>query len=148
VTQGTNGSVFIDGSTVTYTPNAGFNGTDSFTYTATDGVLTDTANVIVTVNAATAVTVTSIDPNTIQIETPVPVVIVGSGFKTGASVTFENGDGPPPLASNVVVADGNTITATLAAKKGGPKRDRIWDLRVTNQDGSSGIFVGGLTVKW
>ena len=34
-----------------YTPNADFNGTDSFTYTVTSGGLTETATVNVTVNA-------------------------------------------------------------------------------------------------
>ncbi len=38
VTQGENGSVVInDDSTVTYTPIADWNGTDSFTYTVSDG---------------------------------------------------------------------------------------------------------------
>jgi uncharacterized delta-60 repeat protein len=38
VTQGTNGSVVNNGDgTVTYTPNANFNGVDSFTYTISDG---------------------------------------------------------------------------------------------------------------
>ena len=47
----TSGTVAInpDG-TLTYTPNADFDGTDSFTYTVSDGALTDTAIVTVTVN--------------------------------------------------------------------------------------------------
>ncbi|OGG44698.1 MAG: hypothetical protein A3F84_28760 [Candidatus Handelsmanbacteria bacterium RIFCSPLOWO2_12_FULL_64_10] len=52
VTQGTNGSVAInpDG-TVKYTPNADFHGSDSFTYTISDGKgETATATVTVTVN--------------------------------------------------------------------------------------------------
>jgi hypothetical protein len=52
VTQGTDGSVLIalNGSDVTYTPNVGFSGTDSFTYTISDGVGgTATASVTVTV---------------------------------------------------------------------------------------------------
>ena len=50
VTQGTNGSVTNNGSNVTYTPVFGFNGTDSFTYTISDGKGgTDTASVDVTV---------------------------------------------------------------------------------------------------
>ncbi|WP_141317248.1 Ig-like domain-containing protein, partial [Halomonas halmophila] len=52
VTQGTNGSVTNNGDgTVTYTPNADFNGTDSYTYTVTSGGVTETATVNVTVNA-------------------------------------------------------------------------------------------------
>ena len=52
VTQGSNGSVTDNGDgTVTYTPDADWNGVDSFTYTVTDGALTDTATVTVTVAA-------------------------------------------------------------------------------------------------
>jgi uncharacterized repeat protein (TIGR01451 family) len=50
VTQGTHGSVANNGDDVTYTPNSGFSGTDSFTYTASDNNGgTDTATVTVTV---------------------------------------------------------------------------------------------------
>ena len=51
VTQGTNGSVANNNNgTVTYTPDTGFFGTDSFTYTVSDGVATSTATVSVTVS--------------------------------------------------------------------------------------------------
>ena len=52
VTQGTNGAVVINGdNTVTHTPNANFNGADSFTYTIDDGNGgSDTATVNVTVD--------------------------------------------------------------------------------------------------
>ena len=58
VTQGASGSVVAnpDG-TVTYSPDAGFTGTDSFTYVVSDGRATDSAAVTVTVTpAATAIT--------------------------------------------------------------------------------------------
>jgi VCBS repeat-containing protein len=56
VSQGTNGSVSNNGSYVTYTPATGFNGTDSFSYTVSDGGGgTDTAIVNVTVVATFAV---------------------------------------------------------------------------------------------
>ncbi|ERN40551.1 peptidyl-prolyl cis-trans isomerase (rotamase) - cyclophilin family [Rubidibacter lacunae KORDI 51-2] len=49
-TQGRNGSVTINADgTVTYTPNANFNGSDSFEYTVTDGGLTATATVTVAI---------------------------------------------------------------------------------------------------
>ncbi|MFO0701137.1 MAG: tandem-95 repeat protein, partial [Nitrospira sp.] len=52
VTQGANGSVtFLANGTVTYTPTANFNGTDSFTYTITSGGVTETATVTVNVTA-------------------------------------------------------------------------------------------------
>lgn len=56
VTQGGSGSVTISGGQVIYTPNAGFSGNDSFTYTITDGNGgTSTATVNVTIYAATPV---------------------------------------------------------------------------------------------
>ena len=52
VTPPAHGSAVLnaDGA-ITYTPNAGFHGDDSFTYTLTDGVLSVIGNVVVTVKA-------------------------------------------------------------------------------------------------
>lgn len=59
VTQGANGSVANNGTQLTYTPNAGFTGVDTFSYTISDGVLEATADVTVTVNGtADEITVT------------------------------------------------------------------------------------------
>ncbi|HEX9870700.1 MAG TPA: Ig-like domain-containing protein [Candidatus Tectomicrobia bacterium] len=59
VTQGANGEVALnDDGTVTYTPAAGFDGTDSFTYTVDDdhgGQATGTATVTVLPNAGVVV---------------------------------------------------------------------------------------------
>ncbi len=107
--------------------------------------ITDAATVTFTAPAA-GVNVTSINPNTMQLGTTIDVTIGGSGFAAGAGVTFENGSGPSPTTSNVVVGDANTITVTVTAKSGGPPRNRVWDVRVTNTDGSSGVLAGGLTV--
>ncbi|MCK5181398.1 MAG: tandem-95 repeat protein, partial [Dehalococcoidia bacterium] len=62
VTQGTNGSVSNNGSYVVYTPATGFNGTDSFSYTVSDGNGgTDTATVSVTVVDAFATIFVHVD---------------------------------------------------------------------------------------
>ena len=62
VTQGTNGSVSNNGSYVVYTPALGFNGTDSFSYTVSDGNGgTDTATVSVTVVDAFATIFVHVD---------------------------------------------------------------------------------------
>ncbi|WP_160116009.1 cadherin-like domain-containing protein [Candidatus Halocynthiibacter alkanivorans] len=67
-TQPTNGTLSdnLDG-TFTYTPDAGFNGDDSFTYTISDGSLTDSATVSLTVG---------VPPNT------APVAVDDAGFTT------------------------------------------------------------------
>lgn len=49
VTTPVNGTATIVGNQVSYRPNANFAGTDTFAYTISDGSLTDTANVVVTV---------------------------------------------------------------------------------------------------
>lgn len=90
---------------------------------------------------------TSIVPDTMQLGSTISVTITGSGFAAGAYVTFENGDSPTPMASDIVVSgDGKSITATVFAKTGGPPRNRLWDVRVTNPDSSTGVLVNGLTV--
>ena len=89
------------------------------------------------------VTVDSIEPNTIDAGDTIPIVtITGSGFDTvnGADVTFENGKGPTPTASNISVVDANKITATVTAKANGPSGNIDFDLRVTNNtDASTGV---------
>jgi hypothetical protein len=116
-------------------------------YFADDDASNDSNSTTVIVNEQTeGVTVTSIYPNTMQAATTKDVTITGSGFVGNAEVIFENGKGPAPTASEVIVVNANTITATVTAKSGGPPRDRKWDVRVTNPDGSSGVLEGGFTV--
>ena len=124
-------------------------GSHAVTLTVTDNEgATDTDTVTITVNEPSAgVTVTRSDPNTMLAGATIDVTITGSGFVDGVDVTFENGTGPSPTVSNVIVVDGNTITATVTAKSGGPPRDRVWDVRVTNPDGSSGVLLDGFTVS-
>jgi hypothetical protein len=96
---------------------------------------------------AAVVDAAAVSPNTVAAGSAIDVRITGSGFGQGASLTMENGTGgPPPDVSNVVVEDANTITATVTTKRGGPPRDRLWDVRVTNPDGASGVLVAGFTV--
>jgi hypothetical protein len=92
------------------------------------------------------VLVTSINPDTMQAGSTISAVITGSNFSQGAVVRFENGSGPAPTTSGLIVVDSNTISLTLTTKSGGPPRARIWDVRVTNPDGSSGVLVGGFVV--
>ncbi len=54
ITQGSNGTVTTNGTTITYTPHLNFTGTDSFAYTISDGV--NTSN-----SAMVTVIVTSVD---------------------------------------------------------------------------------------
>ena len=107
--------------------------------------MTDTATVTFTETAA-GVTVTFHDPPSTQSgDKPIPVTVDGSGFEIGAKVTYENGSGPAPKAT-VISVTSTQITAETTLKAGGPPRDRFWDVRVTNPDGSTGVLVVGFTV--
>ncbi|HSF15247.1 MAG TPA: hypothetical protein VLK65_06810 [Vicinamibacteria bacterium] len=91
-------------------------------------------------------TVSALSPNVVISGGPsVQVTITGTNFALGAQVTFENGSGPTPEAV-VSSIGGTTILAMVTVKKGGPPRARIWDLRVTNPDGTTAVLSGALTV--
>lgn len=92
-------------------------------------------------------TAVSISPNTAQVGSTVQVTITGYGFTDGMSVTFEGGNGPRPIASNVRLAsdtatlDMITATVTVPPKKRGG-RNPVWDVRV----GSGGVLPNAFTV--
>jgi len=112
-----------------------------------DNSANDSKSTVVTVSQPSAgVTVDAISPTSITAGSSVGVTITGSGFAAGAAVSFENGTGPAPSVSGVTVVDGGTMTATVSTKSGGPPGSRVWDVRVTNPDGSSGVLSGGFTV--
>jgi cysteine-rich repeat protein len=89
----TNGTVGLVAGTVTFTPTANFNGSGSFTYTMSDGTLTDTGLVTVTVTAVNDAPVAVDDARTTAEDTALVV--------TGAS-----------LASNDTDVDADTLTVT------------------------------------
>jgi Lysyl oxidase len=89
------------------------------------------------------VVVSSITPDTAPQGSLISVTITGSGFAAGMGVSFENGSGARPVASNVTVVDSTTITAMVTVKTGGgPRSDRVWDVRV-----GSDVLPNGFTVQ-
>ncbi len=92
------------------------------------------------------ITVDDIFPNTMNAGTMINVTITGSDFQSGAAVTFENGKGAEPAASNIEVVNDATITATVDVGTNGPPRNRVWDVRVTNPDASTGTLPAAFTV--
>jgi hypothetical protein len=111
---------------------------------ARDVVLTNgdgnsaTGSGVFTVNAAP--TVSAVTPATEARNTPgASVMISGSDFATGATVTFA-GAGAPAVTSTAV-NDPTTITVTMNTNGAG-----TYDVVVTNPDGGQGTLPGGLTV--
>jgi len=111
VTQGANGSVVIDAVTGNpiYTPNTNFNGTDSFTYTISDGQGgTSTATVNVTVNAVNDAPVAVADSITVA-EGGTATVLVGGA----TSVLTNDSDVDGDALSAILVAGPTNGTLTL-----------------------------------
>ena len=91
--------------------------------------------------------VASITPNTARVGTTVQVTITGYGFTPGMGVSFDGGNGPRPVASNVQLTSNtegvDTITATVTVPyKKNPGSRPVWNVRV----GSGGILADGFRV--
>ncbi|MDO8362066.1 MAG: choice-of-anchor Q domain-containing protein [Actinomycetota bacterium] len=80
VTQGAKGTVTINGITVVYQANANASGTDSFTYTISDGINSVTATVVVTITARATLPATGDD------HTPTALLATGL-LAAGAALT-------------------------------------------------------------
>lgn len=91
--------------------------------------------------------VASITPNSARVGTSVQVTISGYGFTPGMGVSFDGGNGPRPVASNVQLTsntdsvDQITATVTVPYKKQ-VGRDPLWNVRV----GSGGVLANGFMV--
>ena len=121
VTQPANGSVRNDGTDVTYTPDPNFQGTDSFSYTISDGNGgTDAASVTIRVVPVNDVPVAQSDFEATEEDTPVTVAVL-------ANDTDPDGD-PLSILSVTQPADGSvtvaggTVTYTPSADYHGTDR--------------------------
>jgi hypothetical protein len=86
-------------------------------------------------NAPPAPTVGGANPNSGLTTGGTAVTITGTGFVSGASVSFGG-----TTASNITVVDATTITATTPAHAAGAV-----DIVVTNPDSQSGTLAAGFT---
>jgi len=144
---------FGDGNTSTLqNPQHTYAAADAYTVTLSvtddDGASSvSPASQTVSVTVSTPLTVTAISPSPVVAGSTTSMTLNGTGFVSGATVSFENGTaGPQPVAADVVVVEAGVITVTVTTKSGGPKRDRVWDVRVTNPDGSSADLAAGLVI--
>ncbi|GAB3931220.1 CshA/CshB family fibrillar adhesin-related protein [Mucilaginibacter myungsuensis] len=111
-TPGTNGTTTVNAAgNIIYTPNPGFTGTDTYTYTLTtpDGVVSDPITVTVTVSALPA-GVADITNTPINTATTTAVLANDGADGVGATVAI----GTAPLSGTAVVNADNTITFTPA----------------------------------
>jgi hypothetical protein len=115
-----NGTAVVNADhTVTYSPDADFNGSDSFTYTASDGKGgTDTATVIITVNAVNDPPLAADDSVTTEEDTPVNIAVLTNDSDVDGDNLAVSSVSTPMNGTAVIETDG-TITYTPAANFNG-----------------------------
>ncbi len=115
ITAPANGTAVLnaDGVTIDYTPNADFNGTDTFTYTPNDGS-TDGApiTVTVTVTPVNDAPVGVADAATTNEDTAVNIGVVGNDTDTEGDTLIPTNITAPSNGTAVLNADGVTIDYT------------------------------------
>jgi len=168
VTQGSHGSVTNNGTSVSYTPNSNFFGTDSFTYTISDGNGgTDTATVNITVtnvedapdavddtavtNEDTAVNINVLSNDSDVDNDSLTVSAVtqgahGSVVNNGADVTYNpaaNFNGADSFTYTISDGNGGTATATVSVTVNSVNDNPVAvnDSASTNEDNSVTIDV-------
>ena len=144
-----NGTVVINGDgTITYTPNLNFKGTDTISYTISDGNGgTSNAIVTVTVTPVNDAPVTVGLPPLYDTNSEIVTVNLASAFSDvdGDTLTYSIVGLPAGLVFNTAtgVASG-TISATASA--GGPLANGVYPVTVTVTDGNGGSVT--TTFNW
>ncbi|MBI2127885.1 MAG: tandem-95 repeat protein [Nitrosarchaeum sp.] len=110
ITQGTNGTITTNGTTVTYTPNLDFNGTDSFVYTISDGILTDNATVYVTVGLVNDAPIAQNDTATTLENTPIIISVLHNDSDVDSDLLTINSI--TQGANGTVTTNSTTVTYT------------------------------------
>ena len=142
VTDPANGSVTVNADgTITYTPNADFNGTDTFTYTISDGEGgVDTATVTVVVDPDNDGPLAVDDNSSTPEDTPVVIPVLGNDTDPENDPLSVTGATDPPNGSVTVNPDG-TITYTP-----GPNFNGVDSFDYTISDGNGGTDTATVTV--
>jgi len=94
-----------------YTPDANFNGVDSFTYTLTDGTLSDTATVTITINAINDAPVAEDDAYSTNEDVELVIAapgILGNDVDVDSIFSIDS-NGQPANGTVVVQADGSFV---------------------------------------
>ncbi|MCD4815700.1 MAG: tandem-95 repeat protein, partial [Methanosarcinales archaeon] len=110
------GTVTLSGNTATYTPDANYNGADSFTFNANDGIAdSNTATVSITVTAVDDVPVASDQSVTTPEDTSVDITLSATDAD-GDSLTYSIVDN---TSHGTVTLSGNTATYTPTSNYNG-----------------------------
>ncbi len=100
------GTANTDGSTVSYTPTLNFHGTDVFTYTVSDGTLTSSATVTVTVSPINDPPVAVNDTASTDEDRPVSISVLANDSDLDGNALSIAATGSPAHGKVSVLADG------------------------------------------
>ena len=117
-TQPSNGTAAVEGFTIRYTPAADYSGSDSFTYTISDGTLADTATVNLTVTAAGDPPTATDDTATTLEDSPVTISVLLNDTDPEGETLTPSVTAQPAHGSAAV--QGSAIVYTPAANYNGP----------------------------
>ncbi|MGE5360535.1 MAG: Ig-like domain-containing protein [Bacteroidales bacterium] len=153
VSQPSNGTVGLSGSTATYFPYAGFTGTDAFTYTAWDGsVDSNLGTATISVAAPPSCTVSTSATVATTGTTAVPVQFNGSATPSNCSGSvaydWDFGDGTPhasTASTTHTYAAARTFTWTFTATVDGVKSVQWATISITAPAGPMISVVTGLS---
>ncbi|MCA1860774.1 putative Ig domain-containing protein [Janthinobacterium sp. HSC-3S05] len=122
------GTATASGTSITYTPTAGYGGPDSFSYTASNGIGT---------SAPATVTITVAGPTIVLAPSTVPAASVGTAYSQ--SVTAANGAGPYTYAISAgALPAGLSLNTATGALTGTPTAGGVFNFTVRATDSSAG----------
>jgi hypothetical protein len=141
VTQPSNGSAQIQGSTVQYTPNGGFTGSDFFSYTVTDGSgQMSSANVTVTVEPPPNQNPVAVDDAAVTFEAvPVDIAVLSND-------TDPDGDALTLSQVGAAANGGTAVLGALVRYTPNPGFDGVDSFPYTISDGRGGSATATVTV--
>jgi len=122
ISQPTNGSVSLDGVNATYSPNQDYNGTDSFTFEATDdtGRMMNVGTATITINPVNdaPVLVTTSVTESVNEEESIDITITATDVD-GDQLTFQHDttdeNGNEVVTDGTISINGNVYTYTLGS---------------------------------
>ena len=91
-------------------------------------------------------TIAELQPDSAQANATINLAIIGTGFVDGAIVTFEGGQGQVSEVTAVDVINEMMILATVNVRADAAFGPQLWDVRVTNPDGSTAVLVDAFNV--
>jgi outer membrane protein OmpA-like peptidoglycan-associated protein len=141
ITQPANGTAIISGGRVSYTPRAGFSGSDSFTYTATDGTCARTANVRVTVSAPVVAPTCTADFYVVSGLLPAELPVLSNDRSSAPPLSIVSVTQPTLAGATVTINANNTLTF----RPPGPFATTTFTY--TARDAAGGTCVGTVTLQ-